>query len=171
MDLKTLHKISYGLYIVCSRKKDKINGQIANALFQVTSQPPTIALSINKNNLTHSYIKDSNFLTISVLSEETPMKLIGNFGFKSGRNHDKFKEVNYKLSNNNIPIVLDYSTAYIEIKIENSIDFSTHTIFVGEVKDAEILSDKSVMTYEYYHSCKGGTSPKIKPPSFNPLEC
>ena len=168
MDLKTLHKISYGLYIVCSRKKDNINGQIANALFQVTSQPPTIAISINKKNLTHSYIKDSKFLTISVMSEETPMKFIGNFGFKSGRNHDKFKEVNYKLSNHNIPIILDYSIAYIEIEVIDSIDVSTHTIFVGEVKDAEFLSDKPVMTYEYYHKYKGGTSPK-NAPTYNKL--
>ena len=85
MNEKTLHKISYGLYIICSKKRDKINGQIANALFQVTTEPPTIAVSINKKNLTHEFIEKSKVFTVSVLSEKTPMKLIGTFGFKSDR--------------------------------------------------------------------------------------
>ena len=163
MNLKSLHKISYGLYIICSKENEKINGQIANAIFQVTSQPPTIAVSINKNNLTHKYISKSKFFTISVLSKETPMSFIGNFGFKSGKDFNKFNEVDYKLSKNKIPIILDNSTAFFEVKVLNSIDMSTHTIFIGEVKDADILSDKPVMTYEYYHECKGGKSPKNAP--------
>ena len=105
MNLKSLHKISYGLYIICSKENEKINGQIANAIFQVTSQPPTIAVSINKNNLTHRYISKSKFFTISVLSEETPMNFIGNFGFKSGKDINKFNGVDYKLSKNKIPII------------------------------------------------------------------
>ena len=84
MNPKTLHKIPYGLYAVCSIKNGKYNGQIANALFQVTSEPPTIAISINKKNLTHEYIKSSKVFTASILCDHTPMTFIGNFGFKSG---------------------------------------------------------------------------------------
>ncbi len=82
MDPRILHKISYGLYLICSKNEEKINGQIANALFQVTAEPATIAVSINKQNLTHKYIEKSNFFTVSILSENTPMSFIGNFGFK-----------------------------------------------------------------------------------------
>ena len=81
MDKKALHKISYGLYVLCSKKEDKFNGQIGNAIFQVTSEPPTVAISINKKNLTHDYIKKSKVFTVSVLNQETPMTFIGNFGF------------------------------------------------------------------------------------------
>ncbi len=35
MDRKTLQKISYGVYIVSSKKGDKLNGQIANTVFQM----------------------------------------------------------------------------------------------------------------------------------------
>ena len=167
MDLKALQKISYGLYIICSKNNEKINGQIANSIFQVTSDPPTIAVSINKKNLTHNCIDNCKYFTISVLSENTPLKFIGNFGFKSGRDQDKFKEINYKLSDNNIPIVLDYTTAYFELSLLKKIDVSTHTIFIGKVTDAEILSSDPVMTYEYYHICKGGTSPKNAPTYIN----
>ena len=97
MNNRTLHKISYGLYIVSSKKGDKLNGQIANTVFQITSEPPTIAVSINKGNLTHDYIAQSGVFTVSILSEQAPMELIGKFGFKSGRDIDKFAGIDYKI--------------------------------------------------------------------------
>jgi flavin reductase (DIM6/NTAB) family NADH-FMN oxidoreductase RutF/rubredoxin len=163
MDPKTLHKISYGLYVVCSKNNEKINGQIANALFQITSEPPTIAVSINKQNLTHEYIQKSKCFTVSVLSEETPLTFIGNFGFKSGRDIDKFKEAKYKLGKNKVPLILDYTLACIEASLIDRVDVGTHTIFIGKVTDAEILTDANPMTYEYYHKVKGGFSPKTAP--------
>ena len=163
MNPKTLHKISYGLYVICSKNGEKMNGQIANALFQITAEPPTLAVSINKQNLTHKYIEKSNFFTVSILSENTPMIFIGNFGFKSGRDIDKFKDFKYKLGKAKVPIVLDNTLACIEAKVIDKIDVGTHTIFIGKVEDAEILSEDKPMTYEYYHKVKGGVSPKTAP--------
>lgn len=163
MDLKTLHKVSYGLYIITSTNNDKINGQIANVLFQITSEPPRVAISINKQNLTHEYIKKSKVFAASILSVNAPMTLIGNFGFKSGRDIDKFKDINYNIGKTKSPIVTDGSLAFVEGKIIDSIECGTHTIFIGEVVNAEILSDDKPMTYEYYHKVKGGISPKTAP--------
>lgn len=163
MDPKTLHKISYGLYVICSKKGKKFNGQIANALFQVTAEPPTIAVSINKKNLTHDFIESSKIFTISVLSEDTPMQQIGTFGFKSGRDIDKFKDVKFRIGKTKIPVVLDNVLAYIEAKLIDKIDVGTHTIFVGKVVDGEMLTNDVPMTYEYYHKVKGGFSPKNAP--------
>lgn len=163
MNPRALHKISYGLYVVCSKLDDKKNGQIANAIFQVTSKPQIIALSINKKNLTHEYIKKSSVFTITVLSKKTPMKFIGTFGFKSGRNIDKFDKIKYKLTKSKVPIVLDYSIAFFEAELIDNIDVETHTIFIAKIIDAEILSDNEPMTYEYYHKVKGGYSPKTAP--------
>jgi flavin reductase (DIM6/NTAB) family NADH-FMN oxidoreductase RutF/rubredoxin len=163
MNPKALHKISYGLYIVSSKISDKINGQIANALFQVTSEPQTIAISISKKNLTHEYITHSNLCTISILNQQTPMPFIGTFGFKSGREIDKFKNINYKIGVTETPIVLDYTLAYIETTIIDKIDVGNHTIFIGRVKDADILTDEKPLTYEYYHKVKGGISPQNAP--------
>ncbi|MCX6666861.1 MAG: rubredoxin [Euryarchaeota archaeon] len=163
MNPKTLHKISYGLYVICSKKGKKINGQIANALFQVTAEPQTIAVSINKKNLTHDFIENSKAFTVSVLSENTSLQFIGTFGFKSGRDIDKFKDVKYKLGKTHIPIVLDNSLAYVEAKVIDKIDVGTHTIFIASVEDGEILTEDKPMTYEYYHKVKGGFSPKNAP--------
>lgn len=170
MDKKTFHKISYGLYIICSKNGEKTNGQIANALFQVTSEPPTIAVSINKRNLTHEYINKSKVFTVSILDKKTPLTLIGTFGFKSGRDIDKFKNIKFKSGTSHVPIVLDNTLGYLEANVIDTIDVGTHTIFVGKIIDAAMLSQESVMTYEYYHEVKGGYSPKTAPTYFSDLD-
>ena len=163
MNLSALHKLGYGMYIVCSRKGDRLNGQVANTVFQITSEPPTIAVSINKNNLTHEFIKDSGVFTAAVLRQETPLAFIGHFGFKSGKDMDKLKNINYKTGETKAPVVTDNTVAYLEAEVIQDIDVGTHTIFIGRVVAAEVINEDTCMTYEYYHHVKRGTIPKTAP--------
>jgi len=163
MDLKALYKLGYGLYVVTSRKGDRINGQIANTVFQVTSEPPTIAVSINKKNLTWEYIQDSRVFAVTVLCQDTPLAFIGNFGFKSGREINKFEGVQYKPGQTGAPVVTENANAVFEAKVINQMDAGTHMIFIGELVGSEVVSDKASMTYEYYHQVKRGTTPKSAP--------
>ncbi len=163
MDLKALHKLGYGLYVVSSRKGNKLNAQIANTVFQITSEPPTIAVSINKNNLTHEFIKESKVFTASVLCRDTPLSFIGHFGFKSGRDIDKFEGINYKMGETQAPVVIDNAVAYLEAKVTKEVDVGTHTIFIGELVNADVIAEKECMTYDYYHQVKRGITPKTAP--------
>lgn len=163
MNLKTLHKISYGLYVISSKMDKKFNGQIANTVFQVTAEPPNIAVSINKENLTHEFIRKSKVFTASILTKETPLKFIGHFGFKSGKEWEKFKDINYKLGVTGAPIVMVNTIGYLEAEVINSLDAGTHTIFIGKVVAAEIIKDEEPMTYAYYHEVKRGTTPETAP--------
>src|SRR4030043_558341 len=141
MNLQALHRFSYGLYVVCSKKGDKLNGQIANTVFQVCAEPPIIAGALNKQNLTNEFVSASKVFTVSILSQDTPLSFIGSFGFKSGRDVDKFKGVNYKMGQTGVPVVLDNTLAYIEAKVINQMDVSTHTIFVGEIVAADVIKE------------------------------
>jgi flavin reductase (DIM6/NTAB) family NADH-FMN oxidoreductase RutF/rubredoxin len=163
MDRSALHKISYGMYVIGATREGEINGQIANTVFQVTSEPATIAVSINKDNLTHAFISDGGKFSVSVLAQSAPMELIGRFGFKSGRETKKFADVSYRRAATGVPILLDHTIAVIEAAVKKQLDCGTHTIFVGEVVDCDIIADGPCMTYEYYHSVKGGKSPKAAP--------
>lgn len=163
MNLETLHKLGYGMYVVGSRKDKKLNGQIANTVFQITSEPPTVAVSINKSNLTHEYIKASKVFSAAVLCQATPLSYIGSFGFRSGRDVDKLKGVNYKIGQTGSPIFLDHATAYLEAEVIQDVDVGTHTIFIGRIVAAEVLTEDPCMTYEYYHQVKRGTTPKTAP--------
>lgn len=163
LDSKALHKISYGLYVVTSGKENKCNGQIANTLFQITSQPETIAVSINKNNYTHSLIKATNLFAVSVLSKDAPLKFIGSFGFRCGRDADKFEGIKFKIGKTGTRIVLDYTIAYLEAEVIKEVDAGTHTLFIGKIVDAQVLSEDDPMTYAFYHEIKRGITPRSAP--------
>jgi len=163
MNTKALRMITYGLYVIGSRKGDSLNAQIANTVIQVTSQPPTISVCINRENLTHEYIRSSGAFSVSVLSQDTPLSYIGRFGFKSGRDIDKLEGVNYKIGQTQSPVILDHALAYMEVKVTNEVDAGTHTDFIGELVDAEVLKEGEPMTYAYYHHVKRGTTPKTAP--------
>ena len=163
MNPKALYQISYGLFVIAARKGDKINGQIANTVFQITSKPPILAVSINKENYTHEFIKESQSLVVNVLDRDTGMVFIGRFGFKCGRDIDKFDGIKHRLSQLGNPILEENSTAFLEVRVDKEIDVGTHTIFIGEVVDADIISDGEPMTYAFYHLVKKGKAPKAAP--------
>jgi len=163
MDTKALHQISYGLYVIGARKGDGLNAQIANTVIQVSSEPVTIAVCINKKNLTHDFISESRAFSVSILAQDTPLNFFGNLGFKSGRETDKLRDTKYKMGETGAPIVLDNTLAYLEAKVISEADTRTHTIFIGEVVEAQVLKEGEPMTYAYYHQVKRGTTPKIAP--------
>lgn len=163
MNHDALHYLTYGLYIVSSFNDNKINGQVANTVIQVCSNPLVISAVINRSNLTHEYISTSNAFAVSILSIDTPLNFIGNFGFKSGRDINKFSDVQYKTGITKSPVIIDHSLAYLEAKIINKVDAYTHTVFLGEVVNAEVLQAGEVLTYAYYQQVKKGTTPKSAP--------
>jgi len=165
LDPNVLHNISYGMFIVSSHKDGAFNGQIANTVFQITSVPVTIAISINKKNLTHEYIEASRRFSVSILEEDTPLPFIGKFGFKSGSQEDKFKDTNFKVLESGCPAVIEHSIGYIEAEVISCFDCGTHTLFIGCMKDSAILKEGRPMTYDYYHNVKKGTTPS-KAPTF-----
>ncbi len=160
---KALHNIGYGLYVVGSIKDGKPNAQIANTVFQVTAEPPTIAVSINKDNLTYDYIKATGVFSISIISQDAPLPFIANFGFSSGRDRNKLEGIEYREGKTGAPIILENTIAFIEARVIEEMSVGTHTIFVGQVESADILRSGTPMSYSYYHQIKRGTEPVTAP--------
>ena len=163
MNKSAFHKISYGLYMITSGKEGRFNGQIANTVFQVTSDPPTIAVSINKQNYTHDCIAESRRFAVSIMDEAAPMTMIGLFGFKCGRDINKFEGIATRIGTTGVPIVTDHAVAFIEAEVEGELDCGTHTIYLGRVVECDVLTAGEPMTYAYYRAVKGGKSPKTAP--------
>jgi ferric-chelate reductase [NAD(P)H] len=160
LNFEVLHKINYGLYIVSSGQNEKFNGCIVNTVFQITSEPATIAVSVNKRNLTNEYMKNAGKFTVSILTESAPMTFIGPFGFRCGSDIDKFEKVKYKKAQNGIPYLEEYVCGYIEADIINSVDVGTHTLFIGKITNMDTVSSERPMTYAYYHEVKKGKTPE-----------
>ncbi|MFH1776538.1 MAG: rubredoxin [Candidatus Omnitrophota bacterium] len=163
MERNVLYWITYGIYLVAVNKQDTLNAQVVNTVVQITSKPVILAVSIAKENFTHEFIEESQRFSISILSENAPLRFIGKFGFKSGRQENKFSEVKYKLLASGCPVVLDYALCFLEVKVVNKVDCGTHTVFLAEMTGAEFLTDGRPMTYDYYHNVKNGRTPRTAP--------
>lgn len=161
MDLEALFALNCGMYVVASSYEGKMNGLIINALVQVTAFPPQVVASVNKESLTVSLIEKSGLFSVSVLEKDTPLQLIGLFGFRSGREVDKFAKVKYFLGKTGVPVLQEHAVAYLEAKVVSRLDAGTHVLFLGEVVETEFLdSTLTPMTYAYYRDVKGGKVPR-----------
>ncbi len=164
MDIKAFFKLSYGLYVISSKYGDKLNGYVANTAFQVTAEPPQIAVSCHKDNLTSEIIGKSKVFSISVLDQKADVGVIGNFGYNSGKDIEKFDKMNYKTGKTGAPILLDSTIAWFECEVVDSFDVGSHILFIGKVVDSELIDEgKDPLTYDYYHKEMKGKAPKNAP--------
>ncbi len=158
LNRRVFDDLSYGLYIVTSRNENRLNGQIVNTVIQVTSVPPRVAVTINKKNLTYEYISKSKFFGVSVLEENAPFTFFGPFGFRSGREIDKLSKVQFKEGVTGCPLVTEYALSLLEAKVVDQIDLGTHSIFIGDAVNSEVLKEGKPLTYQYYRqNLKGKT--------------
>ncbi|WP_424245527.1 ferric-chelate reductase [NAD(P)H] [Elusimicrobium posterum] len=160
IDNSALNKISYGLYIVSSHKEDKINAMIVNSLIQVTAEPAQILVSVNKESLTYEYIMASGVFAAMPVTQHATMPFIGNFGFRTGRNFNKFEKITYELGETGSPIVRENTSAVYEVVVSQKVDVGSHMLFVGEVKRAEKFCEDVCLTYDYYRDVIKGKVPK-----------
>ncbi len=150
-DLKALFNIGYGLYVVTSRDGAKDNGLIVNTVTQLTNTPNRIGVTINKANLSHDIIKKTGLLNVNCLSVEAPFKVFENFGFRSGRDCNKFADCEEILRSDNGLIFLPrYINSFMSLKVESTVDLDTHTMFVCTVTESRVISPVETMTYNYY---------------------
>jgi len=163
MKVKAFHKLSYGLYLIAAEFQGKKSGYIANTVFQVTSEPPQMAISCHKDNFSAQIILDSGAFSVSVLKREVNMKIIGDFGFMSSTDINKFAGINYLKGPSGSPIVTDSAVAWFDCKIVKSIDLGSHYLIIGEVIDSDELSDEEPLTYQYYREKYKMFSPKNSP--------
>ena len=152
MNNLAMFKMSYGLYVLSAHTEDKDNGCIINTAMQITDTPKQIIIAVNKQNLTHDMIMQTKMFNLSMLDQRTPFSIFENFGFQSGRTADKFKDIAMKRSENGIAYLTDTTNAYISAKVIATLDVGTHTLFIAEVTEAEVLSDLESVTYTYYQS-------------------
>lgn len=159
MNNEVLKNLSYGVYVITSLCGDSPAGCIANSLIQVTYN--TIAVSIHHDNFTNKCIDNSKKFAVSILGVESSNKIIGNFGYHSCKDFDKFKDI--KTNTIDGLQVIDEALGYIICDVVNKLETETHTIFLGKIIDGEMQNSQIPMTYAYYHSVRKGVSPKNAP--------
>lgn len=152
--IRVCWKVTYGLYLVCSRDGDRTNGQVCNTVFQVTSDPPRVAAAINHDNYTHELISKSGIFAVSILGRDDH-RIVRRFGYRSGREFDKFKGVPVREAQNGCP-VFDAAVGYLECAVVPglSTDVGTHTLFVCDLTGGGLITGGEPLTYAHYHEVR-----------------
>lgn len=156
---KAFHSLSSGLYLITAKKEGRQCGCVVNTLVQVASEPPTLSVALNKENATTDTVRATGRFCATVLDQETPMELIGTFGFHSSVDTDKFAVCKVGADGSEVPYVVDHGLARFSVRVTETIDVGSHYLFVGVVEEADVLGDGDALTYAYYHAIKGGKTP------------
>ena len=161
MDKNVMNKLSYEIFVCTAKEGDKDNGCIINTVTQLTTTPNVVSIAVNKANYTHDMIVRTREFNVSVINEDGEFEMIKQFGFQSGKDVDKFSpesghwmeenKSECKRAANGIMYITKGVNSYISCKVKESIDLGTHTLFICEVTDGEILNDVPSATYAYYH--------------------
>lgn len=152
MDKKAIYNLSYGVFMVSTKASEVANGCITNTCIQVASNPVRIAISVLNSNYTCDLIKESGIFAVSILDNDCTFETIKHFGFQSGRDVDKFGNITPPTDCNDVPYLGWQSCAVISGKVVEQHDLGTHTLFIAEVVDAKVLSDKEPITYAKYQN-------------------
>ena len=145
MDEKALYKITYGLYVVSAQAEGQRSGCVVNTLQQVTAEPVRLAV------------------TAVALDQRADMMAIGRFGFRTGRDMDKFEGIPCKEDAAGMPYPTATACAHYSCKVEQTVDLGTHLLFVGLAEESEILTEDEPLTYSYYRNVIKGLTPKGAP--------
>ena len=164
MNPKALYQITYGLYWLSVRSYGQDNACIINTAVQVASDPLRITISVNKGNKTHDMIMDSGRFNVCALTTDAPFSLFQRFGMQSGRDVNKFVGFeDVKRADNGLLVLTRYTNAFFSAKLSRTVDLGSHTLFIAELEDAQVLSDQPACTYGYYQSdIKPKPQPKKK---------
>ena len=147
-----LFKLGYGLYVVTCHDGKKDNGLIVNTVMQVTTNPDRIMVTINKQNYSHDVIKKSGVMNVNCLTEAAPFAVFEAFGFKSGRDTDKFANCAPKRSANGMAVLPRHINAFLSLQVESYTDLGSHGMFLCKITESEVISNDPSMTYAYYHA-------------------
>ncbi len=151
MDKKAMYKLSYGLCLLSAREGEKDNACVANTAIQAASEPNQLAICVNKANFTHDMVMRSKEFTVSILDMRADFELFKRFGYRSGKDVDKFADFpDCARGENGIYYITRATNAYLGVHVEQTLDLGSHTMFAGTVTAMEVLSDSSSMTYDYY---------------------
>ena len=163
MKLRAFHKLSYGVYIVASEFEGQKDGYIANTVFQVTSNPALLAISCHKNNLSAEVIRNAGAFSVSALKMDLDVKIIGDFGFMSGKDLDKFEGREITKAKTGVPVILSDSVAWFDCQVKEVVDLGSHWLIIGEVLDSDLISEEEPLTYAVYREKYKMLSPKNSP--------
>lgn len=167
MDKKVMYQLSYGLFILTAKDGEQDNGCIVNTVMQVTTDPNRVVVAVNKKNYTHDMILKTGLFNVSILTTGSKFETYKHWGFQSGKDTDKMEAVQFKRSENGLVYITEETNAFLSAKVVSATDLGTHTLFLADVTDGEMIAQEPSVTYQYYQdNIKKAAAPKSSKKGF-----
>ena len=164
MNISTFYDMTYGMFILGTVKDGKHTGCTVNSVVQISSEPPLLSVSVHHDNYTNSVLKETRLASVNILAQSASIDVIGTFGFQSGKTTDKFENIPFIATADDLPVLEEGICGWFECKVRDTIELPSSTLFILEVFEAERLGDHvSPMTYAYYQMVMRGGVPKNAP--------
>lgn len=163
MNQQALYKVTYGLFVVSAEAEGKSSGCVVNTLQQVTSKPVRLSVAVNKDNLTCELIQKAGRFAAVTLDQRADLAFIGKFGFRSGRDLEKYGDPSTVRDQAGMPYCWENACARYSCRVIETLDLGTHMMFIGEAEEMEVLSESEPLTYGYYRTVIKGGTPKNAP--------
>lgn len=136
--IEVMRAKNYDLVVVTSKLDGQINGQAVAWNTQASIEPPMMAVGLSIETYTHSLIKESGIFAINFIPKDR-QDLIEFFGYQSGRDVDKFKDIEYTSATTGSPILKD-AAAFLDCRLVDTYALNDHDFYVGEVVEADYRS-------------------------------
>ena len=128
--------------ITTFRNSGEMHGLTANAFTSVSLVPPLLLVCVDKQAESYPCFDETRVFTVNILAHDQEA-LSRKFAVSGG---DKFQGVAYHAGANGAPI-LDGALAYVECKVVQEFDGGDHTIYLGEIEQAEAREGKPLMFF------------------------
>lgn len=138
---RVLWKMPTGLFVVGSRHGERRNLMTANWVMQISFDPKLVAVSVEKEAVTHDLILQGRVFAVNVIDRED-RAIVRKFTKPVDAEDGTLNGFAYHDGGTGAP-VLDQAVAYVECEVRNEVDCGGHTLFVGEVVDARFQKDEA----------------------------
>ncbi len=145
--LHTFGTMTYGIYILTTCHDRNINGMVASWVSQVSYDPPMVMVAVHQNRYSLGLIQKSGSFALHLLSRNQKDLLSR---FKGPDPEAKFTSIEWTKGKTNCPILKD-CLGYMECVVRGRYAPGNHTLFIGEVVEAQIFSHEdplSTLDYE-----------------------
>jgi flavin reductase (DIM6/NTAB) family NADH-FMN oxidoreductase RutF len=140
---KLTWKIPNALALVGSRAGDEWNGMTTSWITQLSMEPVLIGIGVDNSAVTHRLITEGGSFTVNLWSSEDTRVFV-KFSKPAAFDADEMTLNGraVRAGTTGAP-VFDEAIAYVDCEVRQSHDLGTHTLFIGEVVDAEIRDDEA----------------------------
>jgi flavin reductase (DIM6/NTAB) family NADH-FMN oxidoreductase RutF len=133
-----------GVAVIASRTADgEPCGLTANAVTSLSLEPPLVLACVDRTANSHDCILNAGVFTINVLGSHDESLARR---FAAGDTDHKFEGVAYREASSGAPI-LSAALAWVDCRLHGSYPGGDHTIFVGEVLEADAIDGEPLVYY------------------------